>query len=385
MRPLLPLIRLESNTARLPSPGRTDWALAALVALATIAELVLRDDTRWWPLSLGVGLLLASTMLWRRRHPLGMVLVAFGALVLADAVSALTTGGPVSLYAGAFVLVLVFTLFRWADTRHTMIGMGVVLLGWTVSIIIEASGVEDAVVGVLVLLFTAALGLIARYRATVVSQQLDNVRATERESLARELHDTVAHRVSAITIQAQAGRWLASSHDIDGAAEALRTIEHEAALTLTEMRSMVGALRRDETTSAMPIHQGLAGVDGLATGAGPSAGPAIEVERRGNLDDLPATVEATLYRVAQESTTNARSHARRPTKIHILLEGHGQDVLVSVTDDGERVATGLNSAGYGLIGMAERVTLLGGTFHAGPGIDGGWRVEARIPRKPGAS
>ncbi|MDO5736513.1 MAG: histidine kinase [Propionibacteriaceae bacterium] len=385
MRPLLPLIRLESSPARLPAPDSADWALAALVAIGCVAEVVLRDDLPQWPVALGMGLLLASTMLRRRTHPLAMVLIAFGALAAVDVVSMMIVGEPFFLYVGFFVLVLVFSLLRWAGRRHAMIGMGVVLLVWAVSTISEATGVEDAVGGVLVLLLTAALGLIVRYRAIVVAQHLENVRATERESLARELHDTVAHRVSAITIQAQAGRWLASTRDLDGAAEALRIIEVEASLALTEMRAVVGALRRDDSTTALLIPRGLAGIEALATCGGPSSGPAIEVERQGNLNGLTASVEATLYRVAQESVTNIRSHALRPTIIKILLEGHRNDVLVSVTDDGEHVAPAGNRAGYGLVGMAERVALLGGTLHAGPGPDRGWCVEARIPRTGGTT
>ena len=100
----------------------------------------------------------------------------------------------------------------------------------------------------------------------------------------------------------------------------------------------------------------------------------------GDLDDLPPAVAAAVYRLAQESITNARRHARHATHVTVALTGDGDQVRLTVDDDGSTGAASRAPAGYGLVGMRERATLLGGSFHAGPAADRGWRVEAVLPR-----
>lgn len=146
-------------------------------------------------------------------------------------------GVPISLYSGSSVLLLVYSPLRWADTAQAFVGCGVITAGWLVSVFTDTSGVDEVVGGGLVLVLCAVLGVTLRYRALVLTQRFEQVRSRERESLARELHDTVAHHVSAIAVQAQAGRFLISSHNFHGTAEALCLIEQEASSTLTEMRA----------------------------------------------------------------------------------------------------------------------------------------------------
>jgi signal transduction histidine kinase len=231
-----------------------------------------------------------------------------------------------------------------------------------------------------VLLFSAALGVAIRYRRIVRIQQSERIRFQEREMLARELHDTVAHHVSAIAIQAQAGQQLTKSRDFGGAAEAPEVIEEEASRTLAEMRSMVGALRRGNGTPQVLPSRGVADIERLATAEG-APGLRIDVEHRGDLNDLRPAVQAALYRVAQESITNAQRHARQATRVHVLVAGDTESVRLSVSDNGERGPSHPGPPGYGLVGMAERVTLLGGTLEAGPGPGNGWAVRAMIPRQ----
>ena len=361
-------------------PGVGDWVLAGLVAVTSLTEVLIRDDMAWRPLALVLGLLLSWAILWRRIHPLPALVAAFGAFAVVSVTTVAVAGVPFSLNAGGFVVVLVFALLRWASTARAALGMAVVLMVWAVSVIADSTGTEDAVGGALVLLLAAALGLTVRYRVIILAQQFEHVRANERESLARELHDTVAHHVSAIAVQAQAGRLLVASRDVDAAGEALRVIEQEAALTLTEMRTMVGALREDGGSATLLPPRGLADIDAMTSARGHSPGPVVEVERRGDLGDLREPVQATLYRVAQESVTNAQRHARRPKRIQVLIEGRRRDVRLTVTDDGERALPGPAPHGYGLVGMTERAALLGGHLQAGPLPDGGWRVDVTIPR-----
>lgn len=226
-------------------------------------------------------------------------------------------------------------------------------------------------------LFTAALGAAIRYHAKTHIRDIDVAKAREREQLARDLHDTVAHHVSGIVIQAQAGRAVATSHP-ERATEVFAVIEDAASRTLTELRTMVGALRASEGADFAP-RPGVADLGRLAGQA--DGGPQVDVELSGQLDDLSPAVGAALYRLTQESvTTNARLHARYVTRVAVRVVGDAERVQLTVDDDGALSTTGGSPSGYGLVGMRERAKLLGGTFHAGPGAGGGWRVEAMLPR-----
>jgi signal transduction histidine kinase len=210
------------------------------------------------------------------------------------------------------------------------------------------------------------------------------------------LHDTVAHHVSAIVIQAQAGRAVAGAdpeRSAEVALDALAVIEREASQTLAEMRTMVGALRDGETVDYAP-QPGVEELARLATSAeGGEQRLPVEVELDGYLSSLRPAVDAALYRLAQESVTNALRHARNASRVLVRVSGEDEVVRLVVVDDGDtalrsggaEVETETDPAGvgYGLVGMAERVKLLGGSFEAGPGEDRGWIVSATLPRHGG--
>ena len=122
----------------------------------------------------------------------------------------------------------------------------------------------------------------------------------------------------------------------------------------------------------------MADIEQLAT-TGPVQ-PLVEVTLTGELQDLSPSVEAAIYRLAQESVTNARRHARHATRVSVRVAGEADRVLLTVDDDGSTGSPHRSPDGYGLVGMRERATLLGGTFAAGPIADRGWRVEANLPR-----
>ena len=225
-------------------------------------------------------------------------------------------------------------------------------------------------------LFAAALGAAVRYRAKIRIRDIDQAKAREREQLARELHDTVAHHVSGIAIQAQAGRAIAASHP-ERAVEALVTIEDAATRTLTELRAIVGVLRASQDTEFAP-QPGVAEVEQLATDR--QARPCVEVTLFGEFDDLSPAVSTAIYRLAEESITNADRHARHATQVTVDVTGVADQVRLTIDDDGS-AAGGRAPAGYGLLGMRERASLLGGTFHAGPAAERGWRVDASCPER----
>ena len=351
-----------------------DWALVSALVPTAVLEGVLRDDVVWRPLSIVVAVILVFTLLWRRTSPLAMVALAFGSFLVLDIVSLIVSAGPVGLYTMAFVLVLAYALARWGAGRELVIGLAIMLLAVVVGTIVDFTGVVDAVVGTLVLLFPVSLGISVRYWSSTRLRELDQVKLRERAQLARELHDTVGHHVSAIAIRAQAGQLLAST-DPTAAMDALEVIEREASRALAEMRVVVGGLRDGESAPLTP-QPGVADLEELGAGEGPR----VHIDRSGDLDDLAPSVDAAIYRIAQESVTNAARHAARATRIDIGVAGDADRVRVTVTDDGEASVNGRNGKGYGLVGMAERAILLGGTLDAGPDAEGGWRVQAVLPK-----
>jgi signal transduction histidine kinase len=363
-----------------PNPPRRvwrDWALVAPTLAAAVAELIFRNDLGWPPVAVVIGIVSALTLLWRRTHPLAAVAVGFGLHAASEAVMIFGAEHSAMLYSSAVLLILPYSLCRWAAGRDCAVGLTITLLAHVPRGPITWSSVAETAVGIMVLLFPAVLGAAMRYRASSKVREMDQVKLREREQLARELHDTVAHHVSAIIVQAQAGRTVSAS-DPGAAASVLEVIEAEAARTLSEMRLMVGALRRGEDPDLAP-QRGVADIERFALGAGD--GPRVDVQLSSGLDDLRPSVGAAIYRLAQESITNAVRHARHATRITVSVAGDRECVRLTVRDDGDHAPFDPKSAaGYGLVGMTERAHLLGGTLEAGPAPDRGWTITAVLPR-----
>ena len=364
---------------RVPNPPTRlwwDWVLVAAWLVVAAIETVARQDVVWRPVNLILIVAVAPLLLWRRTHPLAMVAIAFSSFVVVDVASIVmdvTWDGPSP--SALILLLFPYALFRWGSGREAGIGLAFVLA----PVVLGAgrAPVGDVVGGALILLFAAALGAAFRYRNTARVHGRDQAKLREREQLARELHDTVAHHVSAIAIQAQAGRTVANSHP-EAVLDALVVVEKEAARALAEMRAIVGALRQDDQPDLTPLH-GVADIRQLARSTGNP--PHVDVTLTGQLDELPAPVDAALYRLAQESVTNALRHARHATRVHVVVTGRDDSVGLTVWDDGEaRPADAESTSGFGLLGMAERARLLGGAFQAGPNRDGGWTVHAELPK-----
>ncbi|MHA7283989.1 sensor histidine kinase [Arthrobacter sp. TMS2-4] len=358
-----------------PDPGPRDWALVTALLCWSVLEAVLGQDLAPRPLLLIATLAVLGPLLWRRTHPLVAVVVSFGTLAIIETVRVLTGLHGALPSSVSATLVLTYALFRWGSGREAAGGLGVILVWLPITLVANPAGLVEAVAGYAFFLFAAALGAAIRYRATTRIRDIDQAKAREREQLARELHDTVAHHVSGIAIQAQAGRAIAASHP-ERAVEALAIIEDAATRTLTEMRALVGVLRGSQDTEFAP-QPGVAEVEQLATDG--RTRPRVTVTLSGEFDDLSPAVGAAIYRMAQESITNARRHARHATRITVAVTGGADRVRLTIDDDGSSGAGGRAPAGFGLVGMRERASLLGGTFDAGP-AERGWRVEAVLPR-----
>ncbi|MFP5373156.1 MAG: sensor histidine kinase, partial [Actinomycetes bacterium] len=293
-------------------PGARDWALVAVVTLAACFETAVRADLTWRVPSLAVAVTAAAVLPWRRLRPLAATATAVG---IASAVQLAALAGDVrweGLGTAAFFLLLPYSLGRWGSGREILGGAGV----FAIPVTLGATGGNPAgevVGGIIVALLAGSVGVGIRYRQISRREKLNSTRSRERAALARELHDTVAHHVSAIAVQAQAGRALAGA-DPAALAGILEVIEEQASRALEEMRSMVGALRETDQPDLAP-QQGVRDIERLARGNGP--GPRVMVELDGALDDLRPTVGAALYRIAQEAITNARRHAQHATRVTV--------------------------------------------------------------------
>ena len=224
-----------------PSRVRRDWLLVGVLLLAVALEGLFRPDLPYRWLQVAVVAALGPLLLWRRTRPLLVLVAVFGS---ANLLTALTRDAD-GMYSAVVALVVVYAVIRWGSGQEALAGLGIVLATVVVSMVVASSPAGDVVGGFVVLLSAVALGAAFRYRARARSREIEQATLLERERLARDLHDTVAHHVSAIAIRAQAG--LATSGVRPGAAEdALRLIEAEASSTLADMRSMVRMLRRDD-------------------------------------------------------------------------------------------------------------------------------------------
>ena len=364
----------EPRAADTPERLWRDWVLVGALMVTALLEGALREDVTWRPFVTIVAVGLAPVLLWRRTHPLVSVVVGFGTGMALGLASLLGGVPSVGLDTMIYVLVLVYALVRWGSGREIVIGLTVVLVAAVFAIATDYTGPAEVIGGFAVLAAAAAGGAAFRYRAESRRRAVDQIRSQERVGLARELHDTVAHHVSAIAVQAQAGRTMAGKRP-EAALEALSVIEGEASRTLAEMRAMVRVLRDGAPAEYAPQP----GVADLVSLARRDPVPVVDVELAGDLAGLRLQVDAAVYRLAQEALTNALRHARNASRVEIrVVEGAGR-LRLRVTDDGQIDPVRPATHGFGLLGMTERVQLLGGTLRAGPAPGGGWAVDAELP------
>jgi signal transduction histidine kinase len=349
-------------------PRPRDVAIVVAAAALCVVEGAIRPDLAWPAATTLVTIAILFALLWRRTRPLVSVLVMTGstsAFALAHAVA----GVEPNALATTFVLLTIpYALFRWGSGRDRIGGAVVIAVGLLFSSSLSSDPIAETIAGVAFLGGASLIGALRRERVASRARLVDTVRAREREALARDLHDTVAHHVSAIVIRAQVAS--ADPRDTARVTESLGVIESEAQAVLDDMRSLVRTLR------APADYAPTAGLGELARLADP--GPPPVTVRIDAPADVPGIVASTLFRIAQEGITNARRHARDATAIDVSVTVGSSTARVVVRDDG--VAAGPASGdGHGLQGMAERAALLGGDMAAGPDPDGGWTLRASLP------
>jgi signal transduction histidine kinase len=355
-----------------PMNRQSAWWVPLLIALVALVEVSARQDLPSRVAAAVFALAVAVSLGFRRTRPLAATACAFSLATVVTVVRHRLALPEVAPMAAAGILLLPYALGRWAPPRHVGAGAAFVGVTWLTSLLCgELTNVEEAIGSAVVMILPLSIGVGLRFRDEAQGRALTQARLLERAQLARELHDSVAHHLTAITLQAQAASAVLHSSP-DDAAKALAAIADESKRTLFELRAIVGALRDDPTLTPAP---GLAQLRDLARS---STRPTIDVAFLGDLDGLPAVVERALFRLAQEAVTNAIKHARNASTVTVRVVGEVAQVQLSARDDGEAPSAG--RAGFGLTGMAERVALLGGTFEAGPLPGRGWRVEAVLPR-----
>ncbi len=202
--------------------------------------------------------------------------------------------------------------------------------------------------------------------------------ADERNHIAREMHDIVAHSLSVIITQANGARY-AAAKDPEIAIETLKTVSDTGRASLKEMRRLLGVLRKDEELENRPLPS-LANVPVLVESVAVS-GLDVHLETSGSpRKELPAGAELTIYRCIQESLTNVIKHAGPDTQTQVHIEWTSRGLNLTVSDDGRGAGSiVLEGTGHGLQGMKERVALYEGTCTALPRAGGGFAVNVSIP------
>jgi signal transduction histidine kinase len=370
------------------------------LALATLSMLALiggaSDAGGREPLSVFLLLMESLPLVFRRKWPVAVLAVTFGATILH---AYLATGD--SLNEGLGSLVALFTVAERTERRVSVTAALVVAATFTALALskVGASAAFSGLVSTLVAVAVVwALGDWVRTRRRYLAAIEESARLLEadheerdrralqdeRDRIARELHDIVTHHVSVIVIQAGAGLTALDQRPAQ-TRTALEAIDRTSRQALTDMRRMLGILGEPEAAadSSREPQPGLARLGELieeVRAAGLPVELAVEGERR-PLDD---GIELSAYRIVQEALTNTLKHARG-ARARVRLGYEPRALEIEVTDQGGAGKRDLGEAGAGgrgLIGMRERVALFGGDLEAGP-MTGGFRVHARLPLEPG--
>jgi signal transduction histidine kinase len=344
-----------------PQPGLSGdglWvSLGVAGLLAGIFLSLPRCVARWRPVA-GLLLVAAAACLLIRVQPEG---VAFGALYFVVIMSALRLDlVPALVLSGAAVAAGVAMLAQEADDpAGAVISIVLSVIPWFLVIRLLGQMYEGR---------ARAEGLVEELRESRAAAA-EAATAAERGRVAREMHDVLAHSLSALALQLEGTRLLARDRDADPeVVEAVERAHHLAAEGLEEARAAIGALRGDELPGPERLQQ-------LAD----AFGDGCRLTVAGTPRELASDARLAIYRTAQEALTNVLRHsAADRVELALAYEEDGTRLVVQDHGPGAPVAVGAPSAGYGLTGMRERAELLGGRLEAAPTTDG-YRVDLWLP------
>ena len=357
--------------------------------------LTTRDHAVMGSLLFGSGLILAI----RRRFPVTVFAVVGVVSVIYYMAGYLDGPGWVALF------VAVYTLTAHGDGVRTMRiaigGLAILTVVWLLTADLSdpaRAGWLLFRIGTAIMATTLGESVRARRVVAVQSQELaaqaqeraERAERTreqearrrvdaERLRIAREVHDTVAHAIAIINVQAGV-----TAHVLDKrpeqARDTLRTIEQTSARALRELRSTLEMLTDGNGNDGRSPTPGLGHLDDLASRAN-QAGLEVTVETTGAEPELPSALDSAAYRILQESLTNAIRHAG-PSRVRIRILYGEHELRITVTDDGPGAPVPPAGNGRGIAGMRERCELLGGSLVAGPRAEGGFEVMAILPLRP---
>jgi signal transduction histidine kinase len=287
-------------------------------------------------------------------------------------------------------LLLVTKQGKWRWTVSVAAANGAALIG--ADVLGGGTLGDDTLPAVISMTTAVLLGLWLRARRALIAEAKHRAEQAERTKeeearrrvdeerlrIARDVHDTVAHSIATINVQAGTAVHVLDKRP-EQAREALVAIKQASAEALRDLRSTLGMLRNVDGTSRAPS-PGLAQLDRLVAMAH-DAGVETEVDVQGNPRELPSSVDLAAYRILQESVTNVIRHAG-PARVAISLTYGSNHLELGVDDDGRKAKSDVSTdGGSGIEGMRERARLLGGSLTAGPRPEGGFRVRARLPYK----
>ena len=374
---------------------RTWWveSLAVILAAAGVIDGLTMATTDG--VSRGPGWLLplvvpamAIPLFFAKRFPFAAPV----ATVLVGVVIAIASNGRAITdgFAAIFLLFLVAWMFGQLDRRSSLTGLGLLFA----AVVVVDSQADEMNVGsvlfpwVFLSLFWGASVFVtareghareaedrAEQLATEQEAAADRAVAEERQRIARELHDVIAHSVSVMTVQAGAVRRLLLPEQ-ERERQALEVVESTGREALTEMRRLVGLLREHGTMPEFAPQPSLRTLD-ILIGTVREAGLEVDLDVQGEERELPPGVDLSAYRLVQEALTNTLKYAG-PAQAWVTLRWRADELELEVANNGSSEA-GSNGTGHGLAGMRERVALCGGTLETGPRDGGGFVVRCHLP------
>jgi signal transduction histidine kinase len=316
--------------------------------------------------------------------------VSWGVIMTAVMVQALVSGySPEGLEMVAAWVVGPYSVAAYGSRRDALVGIGLGVIGYGVyasqDANIRSGRSSELWAGAFFALAALAAWLVGMFvhtrraeaaahaRALAFEHEAHHAVAEERARMARELHDIVSHNLSVVVVQAAGARAHQGSDDV---ASTLAKIEQSGRDALVEMRRLLGVLRSDDEPSLAP-QPGIADLPALAATVR-TAGLAVTVDVAPDCDEVEPVAGLSAYRIVQEALTNTLKHAQA-TAVTVSVRRDGNRLSVLIVDDGRGEAATAVSGGYGLLGMHERVKVLGGELRAGALPSGGFAVHAMLP------
>ncbi|OZC66864.1 sensor histidine kinase [Rhodococcus sp. 06-462-5] len=374
-------------------PFVADALLAAGLFVVDILVFVSSVDGLNGPLFVVFSVVLTMPIAWRRRLPRSIaaltLVTTLGSDIAGSLVGDAYNGHPAALalpimlytlvayvgrvqggiYAAALAAYTAANLYLFAQPVFTTLLFSALMyaLSWVAAEFLGARRAYDEA--------TQARLVVAEYDR---DRRAEEAVITERTRIARELHDVIAHSVSVMVVQAD-GASYAIRRNPDRAEQAVANISATGRSALAELRRTVALLRTSPDSDDMPQY-GTAGLARVVEMMG-RTGLNVELEQTGNLDDISPAISLGVHRLVQESLTNVLRHAGHAPRAVVKVVREEEAVTVEISDNGTGAGAppSADGGGHGLLGMRERVAVLGGTLHAGRTPHGNWLVRATLP------